>query len=56
MAKKSKTAALLTINGAGRMTPKGRREISKWLERHAKALLKYGHEYTEGRFTGRYNY
>jgi hypothetical protein len=57
MAKKApKTAAIITIRGAGRMTKKGRRDIANWLRRHADSLVKYGHEYSNGRFIGRYHY
>lgn len=50
-----KSAAVLTVFGAGRMTAKGRRDIAGWLREHAKFLLKHGAEYSE-RFRGRYLY
>ena len=53
-AKRPTAAAVVTIHGAGRMTPEGRKAIAAWLREHAKALLKDGARYTEGRYTGRY--
>lgn len=53
--KKDKSAAVVTIKGAQRMTPKGRREIAAWLRMHASYLVQHGHEYSP-RFTGRYLY
>ncbi len=53
---KEKSAAIITIKAPGKMTAKGRRDIAKWLRRHADMLLKDGKNYTEGRFTGRYLY
>lgn len=55
MRQKEKSAAILTIKDAPRMTPKGRREVAAWLRMHANYLVKYGHEYSP-RFTGRYLY
>lgn len=54
--KTTETAAIVTIRGPGKMSKRGRRDIAKWLRHHAECLLKYGDEYTEGRFTGRYMY
>ena len=51
-----KSAAVVTIHGAGRMTARGRRDIAGWLRRHAAWLMKHGGEYTRGRFVGRYLY
>ena len=56
MAKKDKSAAVVTIHGAPRMTPKGRKEIAAWLRRQADSLVKHGKDYTETRFTARYLY
>jgi hypothetical protein len=50
-----KSAAILTIKDAGDMTEEGRREIARWLRRHANWLTKYGDEYSK-KFTGRYLY
>lgn len=41
------SAAILTIKGAARMTPKGRLAIAEWLEKQAKDLVTYGSEYSE---------
>ncbi len=54
--RKGKTAAVLTIRGPGKMTPRGRKDIATWLRRQAAHLLKHGAEYTDGRFTGRFSY
>jgi hypothetical protein len=58
MANKAKTkrAASLAIQSPGKMTKRGRRDIAKWLRHHADCLIKYGDEYTEGRFTAGYHY
>ncbi|MDO8596407.1 MAG: hypothetical protein Q7R45_07270 [Sulfuricaulis sp.] len=53
--RKGKSAAILTVHGAGKMTPKGRRAIAGWLRKHAAMLVKYGNNYSR-RFTGRYLY
>lgn len=50
---KDKSAAVLTIKDAQKMTPKDRREIAAWLQMHAKYLVEHGREYSP-RFTGRY--
>jgi hypothetical protein len=55
-AKHLKSAAVLTIASPGEMTPAGRRAIAKWLRAHADMLIKFGDEYTTGRFIGRYMY
>lgn len=52
---KNKAAAIVTIHRAGEMTAKGRRDIAKWLRRHAELLLEHGAQYS-ARFTGRYLY
>lgn len=51
-----KSAAVISIFSAPKMTAKGRRQIAAWLRRHADMLVKEGKNYTEGRFTGRYLY
>jgi len=48
-------AASLTIHRADKMTTVGRKAIANWLREHAKALEKYGHEYSP-RFRGSYRY
>lgn len=53
---KQKSAAVVSIFGASRMTAQGRRRIAAWLRRHAAMLVKDGPKYTHGRFTGRYLY
>lgn len=55
MKRKSESAAILTVKRAAEMTPKGRREIAKWLRRHADMLVRDGKDYS-ARFTGRYLY
>ena len=50
------SAAIITIKRPRAMTPKGRRDIAKWLRHHADMLVAEGKNYTEGRFTGRYYY
>lgn len=50
-----KSAAIVTIRDAGRMTKKGRRAIAAWLRRHAEWLEQHGDQYST-RFTGRYLY
>ena len=52
---KDKSAAVLTIKDAPRMSPKGRREVAAWLRRHADMLVEEGKNYSK-RFTGRYLY
>lgn len=51
-----KSAAVLTIKAASKMTPSGRRAIARWLRMHAYYLEKFGKEYTGGRFIARYMY
>ncbi len=53
--KKSKSAAVLTIHDADKMTKKGRREIAVWLIAQAAMLKEHGDQYAK-RFTGRYLY
>jgi hypothetical protein len=53
--KKVKTAAILTIYDADKMTEKGRKEIADWLRRQAKDLIKYGWQYTK-EMRARYQY
>lgn len=54
--RKIKTAATLTIHGPGRMTPRGRKDIIKWLRAQAGHLEKHGKNYTEGRFRVGFHY
>ena len=50
-----KTAAILTIRDADRMSVRGRTEIAEWLFRAAQDLIQLGGQYS-GRFTARYLY
>jgi triphosphoribosyl-dephospho-CoA synthetase len=50
-----KSAAVLTIFDAGKMTKKGRRDIAKWLRQHAEDLLSDGDNYSS-LFRGRFQY
>lgn len=50
-----KSAAILTIKGADRMTKKGRAQIAAWLRRNADFLVKHGDKYSKG-FRARYLY
>ena len=52
---KDKSAAVLTIKDAPKMTTQGRKDIAAWLRRQATQLLKHGPLYAD-RFTGRYIY
>jgi len=53
--KATKSAAILTIKDANRMTKKGRLEVAAWLKRQAAFLASHGQEYSP-RFTARYLY
>ena len=53
--KKEKTAAIVTINLANKMTPKGRKQIANWLRSRADLLVKHG-DLMANRFTSRYIY
>ena len=53
--KKEKSAAVVTIRDAADMTPKGRKEVARWLRRQAAFLEKYS-EQLSSRFTARYLY
>jgi hypothetical protein len=55
MAKKEQSAAIVTIKRASEMTPKGRRDIARWLRRQASFLEKYAKQLSP-RFTARYLY
>ena len=52
---KSKSAAIVTIKDASKMTAAGRRRIAAWLRNHATWLVESGNKYS-ARFTGRYLY
>lgn len=52
---KDKSAAVLTIHDAPRMTAKGRRQIAAWLKKQAAFLTKDGGAFAK-RFTARYLY
>lgn len=47
-------AASLQINGPGRMTAAGRRDIADWLRRNAAMLVR--NQLTEGRYRAGYHY
>lgn len=53
--KKDKSAAVVTIKDAGKMTKKGRREVAAWLRKTAETLTKYGDELAPT-FRARYIY
>jgi hypothetical protein len=53
--KKERSAAILSIKDADKMSKKGRKAIAKWLQMHAQYLLQYGPNYA-GRFRARYIY
>lgn len=53
---KEKSAAVLTIKEASKMTKKGRKDIATWLRRQADLLLKHGDQYIDGAFRARYLY
>lgn len=55
MATKHKSAAIVTIKDAAKMTPKGRKQVATWLRQHATDLVEGGARYAP-RFTGRYLY
>ena len=55
MPSKEKSAAILTIKGAAKMSPEGRRAIAQWIKKQADALVKDGLLYS-GKFTARYLY
>jgi hypothetical protein len=50
-----KSAAELLIKNAMDMTPKGRKDIAKWLRKCATGIVKDGHLYAE-RITFKYLY
>jgi len=52
---KQKSAATLTIHDAALMTPRGRKDVVKWLRRQAGFLSKY-HAELSSRYTARYLY
>lgn len=52
---RERSAAIVTIKDAPKMTKRGRRAIAGWLRKHATWLEEDGHRYAT-RFTGRYIY
>lgn len=52
---KEKSAAIVTVKDAPKMTKRGRKAIAKWLREQADFLEQYGNEFA-GRFTARYLY
>lgn len=55
MKTKHKSAAVLTVFDAAKMTLKGRRDIAKWLQRQANTILTNSKRLSS-RFTARYMY
>jgi hypothetical protein len=53
--KAEKSAAIVTIKDAPKMTKRGRKNIAAWLRRQAAFLEQHGNEFA-GRFTARYIY
>jgi hypothetical protein len=53
--KKEKSAAIVTVFDAPKMTKRGRKEVAAWLRRQAEFLEKDGEEYA-GKFRARYLY
>ena len=53
--KTPKTAAIVTIRDAHKMTDKGRKAVAEWLRHQARILLKHGTLYDKT-FTGKYHY
>ena len=51
-----KSAAIVTIKDAPKMSKQGRKNIAAWLRRQADMLVRSGTHYTNGRFTARYLY
>ena len=51
----TKAAAVLTIRNAAKMSPQGRIDIAKWLDKQKKFFLDYPQELSP-RFTARYLY
>jgi len=51
----TKTAAIVTIKKASKMSPLGRQEIARWLRNQAKWLVKHGPEYCDT-FHAKYYY
>ncbi len=56
MAKKGKSAAILTLKRVPDMSDAGRKAIAAWLKRQALMLVKDGKNYSETRFIARYMY
>lgn len=52
---KEHAAAIITIKDAAKMTARGRRDIARWLRRHASFLERHASEFS-ARFTARYLY
>lgn len=54
-AAKEKSAAIVTVRDADKMTKVGRKKIAKWLRQQAGFIEQHGQEFA-GRFTARYLY
>ena len=53
--KAERTAAIVTVFRAEEMTPRGRRDIARWLQKQAALLLAHSDQLA-GRYTARYLY
>jgi len=53
--KKYRSAAILTVLAADRMSAAGRLLIATWLRKQAQNIIRYGNVYSQ-RFTARYMY
>lgn len=51
-----KVAASIVIHTPGKMNKRGRKDVAKWLRRHADMLVKHGEMYDPVVFRGRYYY
>ena len=48
-----KSAAVITVRDASKMTKRGKKQVAAWMRKHADMLEVEGHNYSR-RFTGRY--
>lgn len=54
--KKARKVASLSIKSPGKMTKVERKDVAEWLRDQAAKLLRHGSRYTDGRYTGGFNY
>lgn len=52
---KTKVAASIHLDGPGRWTAKGRRDIAKWLHQCAENLIEHGKQLSDSRFKFSYH-